>query len=85
MAQPAHAVRRGLLWAEFAALYIGAPLGMALFLLSAVGVGLMISSLAVTQQQGLRSMVHDDHYLAKQETRVRRFHEVINDYIEGRR
>ncbi|MCB2059830.1 MAG: aromatic ring-hydroxylating dioxygenase subunit alpha [Novosphingobium sp.] len=42
-------------------------------------------SLAVTQQQGLRSMVHDDHYLAKQETRVRRFHEVINDYIEGRR
>jgi len=28
-------------------------LGMALFLLSAVGVGLMISSLAVTQQQGL--------------------------------
>lgn len=32
MAQPAHAVRRGLLWAEFAALYIGAPLGMALFL-----------------------------------------------------
>ena len=28
-------------------------LGMALFLLSAVGVGLMISSLSVTQQQGL--------------------------------
>ena len=28
-------------------------LGMALFLLSAIGVGLMISSLAVTQQQGL--------------------------------
>ncbi|MBE2295470.1 MAG: ABC transporter permease [Phycisphaerales bacterium] len=28
-------------------------LGMALFLLSAVGIGLMISSLAVTQQQGL--------------------------------
>jgi phenylpropionate dioxygenase-like ring-hydroxylating dioxygenase large terminal subunit len=42
-------------------------------------------SLAVTQQQGLRSMAHEDHYLAKQENRVRRFHEVINDYIEGRR
>lgn len=34
---------------SLAALY----LGLALFLLSAVGVGLMISSLAVTQQQGL--------------------------------
>jgi ABC-2 type transport system permease protein len=34
---------------SFAALY----LGMFLFLLSAVGIGLMISSLAVTQQQGI--------------------------------
>ncbi len=42
-------------------------------------------SLAVTQQQGLRSMSHEDAYLARQENRVRRFHEVINDYIEGRR
>jgi phenylpropionate dioxygenase-like ring-hydroxylating dioxygenase large terminal subunit len=41
--------------------------------------------LAVTQQQGLRSMGHDDAYLSGQETRLRRFHEVINDYIEGRR
>ncbi|HZV09282.1 MAG TPA: SRPBCC family protein, partial [Novosphingobium sp.] len=41
--------------------------------------------LAVTQQQGLRSMGFEDCYLADQETRVRRFHEVINDYIEGRR
>lgn len=40
---------------------------------------------AVTQQQGLHSLGHDDAYLAGQETRVRRFHEVINDYIEGRR
>lgn len=41
---------------------------------------------AVTQQQGLRSMaMEDDFYLADQETRIRRFHEVINDYLEGRR
>ena len=32
MAEPAHAISRGLLWAEFAALYIGAPLGIALFM-----------------------------------------------------
>lgn len=42
-------------------------------------------SLAVTQQRGLRSMGFTDAYLANQETRVRRFHEVINDYLEGRR
>lgn len=42
-------------------------------------------SLAVTQQQGLRSMGYTDAYLSGQETRVRRFHEVINDYLEGRR
>jgi phenylpropionate dioxygenase-like ring-hydroxylating dioxygenase large terminal subunit len=42
-------------------------------------------SLAVTQQKGLRSMAFGDCYLAGQETRVRRFHEVINDYLEGRR
>ena len=32
MAEPAHAISRGLLWAEFAALYIGAPLAIALFM-----------------------------------------------------
>ncbi|KGJ04567.1 CAAX protease self-immunity [Paracoccus halophilus] len=32
MAEHAHAVNRGLLWAEFSALYIGAPLGIALFM-----------------------------------------------------
>lgn len=42
-------------------------------------------SLAETQQRGLRSMAFEDCYLADQETRVRRFHEVLNDYIEGRR
>jgi hypothetical protein len=41
--------------------------------------------LAETQQRGLRSMAFEDCYLADQETRVRRFHEVLNDYIEGRR
>ena len=42
-------------------------------------------AVAVSQQQGLRSKGHDDAYLTEQETRIRRFHEVINDYIEGRR
>ncbi|MDE2404858.1 MAG: aromatic ring-hydroxylating dioxygenase subunit alpha [Sphingomonadales bacterium] len=42
-------------------------------------------AVAVSQQQGLRSRGHDDAYLSEQETRIRRFHEVINDYIEGRR
>jgi len=42
-------------------------------------------AVAVSQQLGLRSRGHDDAYLAEQETRVRRFHEVINDYLEGRR
>ena len=42
-------------------------------------------SLAVTQQQGLKSMAFEDAYICNQETRVRRFHEVINDYLEGRR
>ena len=42
-------------------------------------------SLAETQQKGLRSMAFEDCYLADQETRVRRFHEVLNDYLAGRR
>ena len=41
--------------------------------------------LAETQQMGLNSMALKDFYLADQETRIRRFHEVINDYLEGRR
>ncbi|MFV0278950.1 MAG: RHO alpha subunit C-terminal catalytic domain-containing protein, partial [Parahaliea sp.] len=42
-------------------------------------------SLAETQQSGLRSMAFEGSYLAGQETRVARFHEVLNDYLEGRR
>jgi len=42
-------------------------------------------SIAVTQQSGLKSMAWEDAWLSRQETRVRRFHEVINDYLEGRR
>jgi phenylpropionate dioxygenase-like ring-hydroxylating dioxygenase large terminal subunit len=42
-------------------------------------------SLAVTQQRGLHSMAYQDCYLSGQETRVRRFHEVINDYLAGNR
>ncbi len=40
---------------------------------------------AVWQQQGLRSEAYADAFLSEQETRVRRFHEVLNDYLEGRR
>jgi phenylpropionate dioxygenase-like ring-hydroxylating dioxygenase large terminal subunit len=37
------------------------------------------------QQSGWRSRGYCDSYLAGQETRVRYFHEVLNDYLEGRR
>ena len=42
-------------------------------------------SVAVAQQRGLNSRGYSDSYLAGQEARVRRYHEVINDYIAGRR
>lgn len=42
-------------------------------------------SIAVGQQLGLRSRGYTDSYLSGQENRVRRFHEVLNDYLEGRR
>ncbi len=42
-------------------------------------------SIIVGQQQGLRSDAFTDVYLPAQENRIRRYHEVINDYIEGRR
>jgi phenylpropionate dioxygenase-like ring-hydroxylating dioxygenase large terminal subunit len=42
-------------------------------------------SVAVAQQKGLHSRGYRDSYLSKQEDRVRNYHEVINDYIEGRR
>lgn len=41
--------------------------------------------LAEGQQRGMKSRGYHDAYLAGQETRVRRFHEVLNDYLEGRR
>ncbi|MEN3974470.1 aromatic ring-hydroxylating dioxygenase subunit alpha [Emcibacter sp. SYSU 3D8] len=40
---------------------------------------------AVGQQNGFHSRGYTDAFLSGQETRVRRFHEVLNDYIEGRR
>jgi phenylpropionate dioxygenase-like ring-hydroxylating dioxygenase large terminal subunit len=40
---------------------------------------------AEMQQLGLQSQGYEDAYLSGQETRVRRFHEVLNDYLEGRR
>ena len=39
----------------------------------------------VTQQRGFRSRGFKGVYLSKQETRIRRYHELIDDYIEGRR
>jgi len=42
-------------------------------------------SVAVNQQKGLRSRGYRDAILSEQEARVRRFHEVLNDYIAGRR
>lgn len=42
-------------------------------------------SVAVTQQQAFHSRGYRDAYLSGQEGRVRRFHEVLNDYLEGRR
>lgn len=42
-------------------------------------------SVAVAQQQGFHSLAYEDCYLSGQESRVRRFHEVLNDYLEGRR
>lgn len=41
--------------------------------------------LAEGQQHGWRSQGYRDCYLAGQESRVRYFHEVLNDYLEGRR
>jgi phenylpropionate dioxygenase-like ring-hydroxylating dioxygenase large terminal subunit len=41
--------------------------------------------LAEGQQRGVRSRGYRDAHLAAQETRVRFFHEVLNDYLEGRR
>jgi len=35
------------------------------------------------QKDGWRSRGYQEPLLAKQETRVRRFHEVLNDYIAG--
>lgn len=42
-------------------------------------------SVAVWQQKGLQSRGYTDACLSEQESRVRRFHEVLNDYLEGRR
>jgi len=41
--------------------------------------------LAEDQQRGMHSRGYTDAYLTGQETRVRFFHEVLNDYLEGRR
>ncbi len=41
--------------------------------------------LAEGQQRGMKSQGYQDAYLAGQETRVRFFHEVLNDYLEGRK
>ncbi len=42
-------------------------------------------SLAEDVQRGMRSRGYAEPYLANSETRVRYFHEVLNDYLAGRR
>jgi len=42
-------------------------------------------SVAIGQQKGFHSRGYSDAILSGQESRVRRFHEIMNDYIEGRR
>ena len=42
-------------------------------------------ALAEGQQRGQRSRGYQEPYLAGQETRVRAWHETLNDYLEGRR
>ena len=39
----------------------------------------------VTQQRGVRARGFKGVYLSAQETRIRRYHEMIDDYIEGTR
>ena len=41
--------------------------------------------LAETRQRGLRSMAFEDANFSEQEAMVRRSHEVLDDYLEGRR
>ncbi|MCH8140182.1 MAG: hypothetical protein IH908_01160 [Proteobacteria bacterium] len=38
----------------------------------------------VTEQRGFRSRGFKGVYLSTQESRVRRYHELIDDYVEGR-
>jgi hypothetical protein len=42
-------------------------------------------SMAIGQQKGVKSKGFDGAILTNQERRVRRYHEVLNDYIEGRK
>jgi hypothetical protein len=42
-------------------------------------------ALAQGQQRGQRSRGYQDPYLAGQESRVRAWHETLNDYLDGRR
>lgn len=42
-------------------------------------------SIALDQQLGLHSRGYSDAFLSGQEMRVRRYHEVLNDYLEGRK
>jgi hypothetical protein len=39
----------------------------------------------IQQQKGFRSRGFKGPYLSGQESRVGRYHELINDYVEGRR
>jgi len=45
--------------------------------------GQIVYQLAEGMQRGMHSRGYGDAYLTGQETRVRYFHEVLNDYLEG--
>ncbi len=59
-----------------------------MFMLGEQSMGMTIDQdLAIfsAQQQGMRSRAYKGAYLSGQESRTQRLHELIDDYIEGRR
>jgi hypothetical protein len=63
-----------------------APLVMMTFGEDSIGPGIEQDvDVFVTQQRGFRSRGFTGVYLSNQEKRIRRYHELIDDYIDGRR
>ena len=63
-----------------------APLNMLTFGADSIGPAIEEDvAVFVTQQRGFRSRGFKGVYLSNQEKRIRRYHELIDDYIDGRR